>query len=120
MKARITLLRGRLTIETEASDLKSLFKEVSAISDTFEADVSCGACGSEAIRPRVRTADGFDFYSLHCSQCHAELSFGQSRAGALFAKRKDENGKVLPDGGWRRWQQPRVIDAPLIPASRKQ
>ena len=119
MKARLALLHGRLIVEAEGTDPKVLFKELGAMAEVFEADVCCGACGSEAIRPNVRTVDGFDYYSLHCSQCHAELSFGQRRDGGLFAKRKHEDGKPLADGGWRRWQQ-RVIDAINAPSNRKE
>jgi hypothetical protein len=119
MKARLALLHGRLVIEAEGVDVKTLFRELGAAAEILETDINCGCCGSADIRPNCRTIDNFDYYALHCNACGAELSFGQRRDGGLFVKRKDEHGKPLPDGGWRRWQQRAVEAPPLFSASRK-
>jgi hypothetical protein len=48
---------------------------------------------SPEIRPNCRTVDGFDYYSLRCLACGAELSFGQRKDGSgLFPKRKTDDG----------------------------
>lgn len=36
-----------------------------------------------------------------CSDCGAELAFGQRKDGGLFPKRKDESGAQMENNGWR-------------------
>jgi hypothetical protein len=118
MIAKLSLLSRRLIIEAEAADVKTLFRELGSAADVFEADDHCQACGSEPIRPHCRTVDGLEYYSLKCTECQAELSFGQRKDGGLFAKRKDDLGHNLEDGGWKRWQH-RAIEAGTPAATRK-
>ena len=49
--------------------------------------------------------DGNDYYAIHCQTCGAELALGQKKTGdTLFIKRKDKDGNILPNGGWKKWQ----------------
>jgi hypothetical protein len=119
MTARLSLLNRRLIVEASGADPKSLFRELGLLAEIFEADAACGACHSQEIRPSCRIVDGYEYYSLHCTICGAELSFGQRKDGTgLFAKRKTDDGAPLPDGGWRRYQQ-RAIDAPASSSTRR-
>ena len=119
MTAKLTLLSGRLLVEASGTDVKTLFRELGLMAEIFEADAACGACHSQEIRPSVRAVDGYEYYSLHCTICGAELSFGQRRDGSgLYPKRKTDDGSPLPDGGWRRYQQ-RAIDAPAFPSGQR-
>jgi hypothetical protein len=119
MTAKLTLLSGRLLVEASSTDVKTLFREVGLMAEIFEADDHCRSCGSESIRPACRTIDGFEYFSLHCSACGAELSFGQRKDGTgLYPKRKTDDGTLLPDGGWKRYQQ-RAIDAPAFPSGHR-
>lgn len=105
MKAIIKTHSEMLSIEVEAPDLKGLFAQISDAQDAFDAATKCGACGSPYIRFRHRVVDKFDFYSMNCSACGAELKFGQRmEGGGLFAKRKDEDMKPLPNGGWAKYE----------------
>jgi len=83
MVASLSLLHGRLLIESEGADVKAIFRELGQLAEIFEADSACGACGSDSIRPNCRSVDGYEYFALHCTSCSAELSFGQ---------RKDSNG----------------------------
>jgi len=119
MTAKLSLLNRRLVIEAGANDPKELFKQLGQVAEIFEADTCCGACGSLEIRPNCRTVDSYDYYSLHCSACGAELTFGQRKDGGLFAKRKDDSGNCLEDNGWRRYKSQRAIEASTAAAVRK-
>lgn len=118
MKATLSLLNRRLVVTAEGADVKQMFRELGQMAEVFECDSQCGACGSLDIRPGFRSVDGFDYYSLCCSACGAQLSLGQRKDGGLFVKRKDEQGRPLPDNGWRKWQQ-RAIEA-AAPEPRRQ
>jgi len=41
---------------------------------------------------------------MRCVECSAKLGLGvHKKGGGLFPKRKDADGKYLPDNGWQRW-----------------
>ena len=106
MKAHYRTASGRITFELEGSNAKELFRAIAEVQDVFEADAACGCCASPKIVFRVRVNDGNEFYELHCQQCFADLSFGQRRdGGRLFVKRRDTDGKPLPNNGWSVWQR---------------
>ena len=63
--------------------------------------------------------DSFDYYSLRCSSCGAELAFGQRKDGGLFPRRKDDAGNYLEDNGWRRYKAQRAVEASAEPAGRR-
>lgn len=52
---------------------------------------SCGLCNSKNLKVQHRVAQDFDFYSVKCSDCGAELKFGQTKEGRrLFPKAWDK------------------------------
>jgi hypothetical protein len=111
MKCKYTSANGRLSFEVEADTQKAIFQKVADLQEVFEADEACGCCGSDHIRFRVRQSESratgakCDYYELHCHACGARLSFGQHQSGGtLFVKRKDGDGKPLPNRGWYIWQ----------------
>jgi hypothetical protein len=104
---------GKLTFEVQGETVKQVFAEIASIQDVFEAETSCGVCGSENIRfvKRVgQTADGrkFDNYEIRCmeSGCRAKFAFGQhAEGGGLFPQRKDKSNNWLPNNGWTRYEK---------------
>lgn len=107
MRAHYKTGNGRITFEVEGETAKALFTQLASIQEVFDAETTCGMCGGNAIRLLARKVDDFDFYELACQneQCRARFQYGQSKkGGALFPKRKDDDGKWLPKGGWSRYQ----------------
>lgn len=103
MKAHFKNRTGRLVVEVEGANVKELFERIAEVQEILDADSNCGACGSEHIKFRVRHAESFVYYELHCEQCNAALAFGQRKNGIeLFPKRKDDD-QELENRGWRRY-----------------
>lgn len=104
MKATYRTLNGRISFEVEGDAAKDLFKAIAQLQAMFDTDTACGLCSSEDICFSMRTVDGNDYYDLLCRSCHASLGFGQhKKGGTLFVKRKDQQGNILPNEGWRKW-----------------
>jgi len=105
MEAQYRTRNGRLTVKTIGDSQKDLFRALAVIQEVFEAETQCGCCQSEAIHFQVRSVDKFEYFELVCRACTARFEFGQHRNGqSLFPKRRDENGNLLPHGGWRIWK----------------
>lgn len=93
----------RLEFELEGSGQKEVFKELALIQEIF-GEEKCGVCGNQNIKFVVRNVEGNDYYELRCSDCGSILAFGQhKKGGTLFPKRKDDDGKYLPNRGWHKW-----------------
>ena len=93
-----------LDFEVEGDTPKALFKNVAEVQEIFGADTRCGNCRKANLHFRVRTVDDNDYFELLCLDCFATLSFGQHKNGkGLFPKRKDADGKPLPNRGWTVW-----------------
>lgn len=93
----------RLSFELEGEGQKEIFKELSAIQEIF-GEESCGLCKSHNLRYVVRNVEGNDYYELRCVDCGAILAFGQhKKGGTLFPRRKDDDGKWLPNRGWHKY-----------------
>ncbi len=104
MKAQYKTRNGRLTLEIEGDSEKALFKGVAKLQEIFDSDQRCGCCRKSNLHFRVRTVEDHDFFEVACGDCGARLSFGQHKDGkGLFPKRKDEDGKPLPNRGWTVW-----------------
>jgi hypothetical protein len=94
---------GNLSLEIQADTQKDVFKEIASFEEVFGENV-CGKCGSENVRCVVRENDGNEFFEMRCVECSAKLGLGvHKKGGGLFPKRKDADGKYLPDNGWQRW-----------------
>ena len=96
-------VNDNVTLEAEGDGQKEIFKELAMLQEIF-AEKECGLCKSPNIRYVCRTVEGNDYYEVKCSDCYANLSFGQhKKGGTLFPKRKDENNEWLPNNGWYKW-----------------
>ncbi len=107
MKANYKTANGRLMFEVTGETAKALFREIAQIQEVFDAEKSCGCCNGTDLRFLSRQVDDFDFYELACGnqECRARFSFGQAKkGGALFPKRKDEDGSYLPNRGWSKYE----------------
>lgn len=106
MKANLTLAGGRLNFEIEGESVKDVFERVSAVQEIFEAESTCGCCEGNDIRFLARQVDDYKFYELACMSvgCRARFAFGQmKKGGALYPRRKDEDGNWLPNRGWSKF-----------------
>ena len=94
---------GNLTVEFEADTVRETFNQLATFQEVF-GEIKCGKCGSENLRFVVRENDGNEYYEIRCNDRGARLSFGANKkGGGLFPKRKDSDGKWLPDKGWQKW-----------------
>jgi ribosomal protein L40E len=103
MRLTYTTRNGRIKVEIDGESQKDLFESLSKFQEVFD-ESSCGKCGSENLRFVVRNVEDNLYYELRCLDCGARLAFGANKkGGGLFPKRKDNDGKWLPDGGWVKW-----------------
>lgn len=102
MKATYTAFGGRLQCEVQGDSIKEIIKQIGPIAEILDSDTACGCCQSENIHPRCRKAGDYEYFELVCSDCGAQMSFGQSKdMKSLFPKRKDH-----PDTrGWSVYQR---------------
>ncbi len=90
MKATYTAFGGRLQCEVQGDSIKEIIRQIGPIAEILDSDSQCGCCQSENIHPRCRKAGDYEYYELVCSDCGAQMSFGQSKdLKSLFPKRKD-------------------------------
>jgi len=111
MKCLYRAFQGKLTIEVEGSNIKEIIEAIGDVAAILDSDTECGACKSPHIHPQARDAKKADglmikYYELACSDCGAQLPFGQhSQGGTLWAKRSDKEGEPLPNRGWRVYER---------------
>jgi hypothetical protein len=108
-------MNNKLTLKVEGSDQLELFQNLAQHGEVFGIQ-KCGCCGSDDFRYVVRQVEDtkkkgkfYKYYELHCQKqgCRARFSFGQlNEGGALFPKRKGENGEYLDHDGWVKYQKP--------------
>jgi hypothetical protein len=111
MKLTYTAANDRIVFESEVTTEKAAFEQLAYLQELFE-ETTCGCSQSQDIRPDVREVDGNKFYHLKCRACCARLDFGQTKKGEhLFAKRRGEDKKLLPQNGWYLYQ-PTVTGQP--------
>lgn len=96
---------GPITFKVTGENQKAIFRELASIQDVFDAEQKCGCCDSSSIRFQVRTIEDNDFYELICLSCYARLQFGQHKKGnSLYVKRKAEDGSLLANRGWAKYE----------------
>lgn len=104
MEAQYKTRNGHLMLRVEGESQKDVFRELARAQEVFEAESECGICKSSQIKFRVRNVEDNEYYEIVC-ECGATFSFGQhKKGGTLFAKRKGEDGKSLPNRGWSKWE----------------
>jgi hypothetical protein len=104
MKLTYKAANNRIVFECEAATEKAAFEQLAYLQELFE-ETACGCCQSPDIRPDVREVDGNKFYHMKCRACSARLDFGQTKKGEhLFAKRRGDDKKILPNQGWYHYQ----------------
>lgn len=94
---------GRVIFKVSAGSQKELFAEIADLQGIFEAETFCRLCDTPKPVFAVRPTDKGAYYELRCTNpvCGARFDFGQHReGGTLFPKRKDDQGNILPNGGW--------------------
>ncbi len=102
---KVMFSAGSARVEVEGKDAKDCFTQIAGAMEVFR-NTKCGKCGCPDVVPQVRENDGNHFYELKCSNCAAELSFGQKKIdGSLYPRRKDKEGNWLEHGGWIKWQR---------------
>ena len=100
---KVTYTSGKISVQIEADTQIELFQQLANFQEIFD-ETKCGKCGSENIRFQVRNVDDNLYYEAKCIDCGSKLAFGvMKKGGRLFPKRKDKEGKWLPDGGWVKW-----------------
>jgi hypothetical protein len=103
-----------MTVELEGDTQVDIWKKLAEFQEIFE-DTTVTKFGltSDDVRFVVRKdEDGNEYFELHYSGSDKKLmgvkkAFGQQKKnkGALFPKRKDGDGKYLPDGGWCKYDK---------------
>ena len=104
MKLTFKTRTGCLVETSQVDTEKDLFRAVAKLQEIFSADHQCGSCESSDLQYRVRTVEDNEYFELACVTCSASLNFGQTKKGSLFAKRKDAEGNILPNRGWKLWK----------------
>lgn len=112
---------GNLVLEVEAESSKDMFGKLAEMQEVF-GEKKCGLCESTNLKFAVRKATSgkkeFTYYELHCNDCFARLSFGQSQdTKSIYPKRRldkdgvptppgDESGKYGKHNGWTQYKGP--------------
>ena len=106
MEAQIKSRDNRILFKLSANTQTEMFEEIAKIQEVFDAATECGVCKSKEFRFQVRVVDDNKYYEFVClnQECRARLAFGQhKKGGSIYVKRKDKEGKWIPNGGWVKW-----------------
>ncbi len=96
MEATIKAFSGRVLVKVTGETVRELFKAVSDVEQSFNAQKACGKCQSTEIFPNVRTTrNGDNYFELRCRACNAQFVFGQHKTG----------GTLYPKGQWQIYQR---------------
>lgn len=104
MEAQYKTRSGRLVVKVEGQLFSAIIRGISEVEEVLRND-KCGCCESVNVRPNYRRSGNYDFYEMLCQDCGAALGLGVRQSDQrLFPRRKDEDGNLLPNGGWKKWQ----------------
>lgn len=101
MKATYTTKDKNLKFEIDG-EIKDIWKQLSTVQEIFE-NTTCGCCKGTDVRFVHRVVDDNAYFEVVClnQKCRAKLAMGQHKKnGTMFPKRKDEDGKWIPNNGW--------------------
>jgi Zn ribbon nucleic-acid-binding protein len=102
----------RIEIEVDGADTKDCFAELAGAIEVFGVS-TCGACDSTNTVPVTRENKGNHFYEVRCVDCGCSIGFGQRKSdGALYPRRKDQDGNLIGTNGWSKWSK-REVDSPF-------
>lgn len=74
----------------ECKDILTAFQFLAYCDSIFKVS-NCGNCEGPNLRLVHRTPQGYDFYSVQCTDCKHELKFGQTKEGhRLYPKGWEE------------------------------
>ncbi len=97
-----------LTIEIECEMLVDVYRKMSMLQQAITNE-PCGMCGKEKTHFEHRKAGDegeYDYYSMRCQDCRAELKIGQhKKGGGMYIKRKGADGRWDKEHkGWSRYE----------------
>lgn len=110
MKAKYSVLGGKVQFEIEGSNEKDIFRQFAKISEVFD-EKRCGQCGKTDLAFVVRNVEkdkkNYEYFEMKCTSCGARLAYGQHmEGGSLFPKRKLESGDFDKKSfGWGKYQK---------------
>lgn len=114
MKVKYTTRNQRLSVEFDAENQKSLWRQLSTFQEVFE-ESACGKCKSDNLKYVIRkTSKGnkeYEYFELRCNDCGAKLPFGLLDDGSdgLFPKRKVD-GEYRGKYGWVKWNPEKEVE----------
>ena len=111
MKASYKTLGGKLLVEFEANDTKSLVEEIAAVQEVCEQE-ECTNCGNSDFKFVVRTVGDDKYYELKCNTCYYKLGFGIPKKGKpnLYPRRRNQKTKEAigpKKDGWHKFENER-------------
>lgn len=112
MKLQYTTQDGRFTVEVEGKTQTEVFKQLAEFQEVFEVGPCVrGKKISTKLKFQVREVEGNEYFEIVCTDedsdlRNAKLAFGQhKKGGTLFPRRKDADGKWLPNNGWVKYNK---------------
>jgi len=106
MKATYKALGGKLLVEIEFKDSKSLFEELAGIQEVCDIE-PCGKCGNATeFRHQVRDVGDGKYHEIKCLKCFYVLGFGSQKKAPdkLYVRRKNNKTKqAIGINGWSKY-----------------
>lgn len=98
---------GKLLVEFEANDTRTMIEELAAVQDVCEQE-KCSNCNGTDFKFVNRHVGDDKFYELKCTKCYFNLSFGTPKKGKpnLYPRRSNIKTKqpIGPKGdGWHKF-----------------
>ena len=104
MSVRVKAKVGSAVVEVEGQGVKDIIEQLTPFYEVF-GEKECGKCQCQELAVEHRKHDEYNYYSLRCLGCRAQLDLGQKRVGGtLFPKRQDKEKNWLDNHGWYSWK----------------